>query len=81
MLRYIEFVWLGAALFMIVFLATSITDMKPLNLVATIVGIVIASFMFSFRRRQRLNQEKNEQEEMDKIEQELEEDEKAEAGE
>ena len=79
MLRYIEFVWLGAAIFMLVFLVSNIGDMKTYSMVATIIGIVISSFMFSFRRRQRLLQERAEKEEIEKIEKDLEEDEEQEA--
>ena len=73
MLRYVEYIWLGVAVVLLIFLVTSFVELKPINMAGILIGIAIASFMFSFRRRQRLSREQAEQEEIERIEKELEE--------
>lgn len=73
MLKYVEYIWLGVSIVLVIFLGTSVVELKLLNVVGIVIGITIASFMFAFRRRQRLSREKAEQEEMERLEKELEE--------
>lgn len=54
-MKYIEYVWLGWALVLMGFLATNFgsDDMKGYQYVIAFLGIVISTFMFTFRRNLR----------------------------
>lgn len=75
-MKYIEYIYLGAAICLMVFMVTSFKHFTTVNYVAITVGILVAMFMFSFRRNQRIAAEKREAEEIARIEKELEDDDK-----
>lgn len=53
-MRYFEYVYMAVAVGLVVFLATNYKYFTTLNVIAVMVGIGIASFMFTFRRSQRI---------------------------
>ena len=70
-MRYIEYIWLGAAICLMIFMATQYKSFSTMNYVAVVVGILVSTFMFSFRRNQRIAAEKAEAEEVRRIEEEV----------
>ena len=52
-MRYIEYVWLGGALFLLVTLALRFGEMVWYQYIIAFLGIVISTFMFTFRRNLR----------------------------
>lgn len=73
-MRYIEYIYLGAAACMIIFMATQYKHFSTMNYVAVVVAVLVATFMYSFRRNQRIAAEKREAEEIRKMEEELKDD-------
>ena len=53
-MKYIEFVWLGSALMLIYFLATKFGSLEWYQYIIAFIGIMISTFMFTFRRNMRL---------------------------
>lgn len=74
-MKYFEYTYLAVALGLMVFLIFWYDEMENSNRLALIVGIVISSFMFSFRRSQRIKFEAQEQEELERLKEEAGEDE------
>ena len=70
-MRYIEYVYLVIAIGLVGYLTTHYADFNNTNKIAFIIGIVLASFMFSFRRQQRLRMEAEEREELRRLEEEV----------
>lgn len=58
-MKYIEFAYLGAALIGLTYVITSFDQLPTRNLILALVGIAIMSFLFAFRRAQRISMEKN----------------------
>ena len=76
-MRYIEYIWLAAAVSLTIFFAISIKEMTTTNMAGFLVGIVLASFMYAFRRRQRKIQEARDLEEERALEESLKDEEDA----
>lgn len=52
-MRYFEYVYLLIAVGLVFFLATNSKYLSTPQMIAVVVGTVISSFMYSFRRNQR----------------------------
>jgi hypothetical protein len=64
-MRYFEYIYLVAALGLFAFLALSYDEMPTGPRIGLIVGIGICSFMYSFRRKQRITFEQMDREEQE----------------
>ena len=74
-MRYIEYIYLAIAIILVFFMATEYKHLSTTNLVGIFAGIAIASFMYSFRRNQRIKFEQLDREEAEAaLKQEAEED-------
>ncbi|MEZ4688505.1 MAG: hypothetical protein R3B47_21310 [Bacteroidia bacterium] len=62
-MRYIEYVWLVGAAVLVVFLATNFGNMAWYQYLVAFVGIVISTFMYTFRRNMRIQVDKKLEEE------------------
>ncbi len=69
-MKYIEFVYLGAAIVLAVLLVQGFQQFELASKLMLVVSIGITSFMFSFRRKQRIKFEKAEKERIRKMEEE-----------
>ncbi|MCB9231199.1 MAG: hypothetical protein H6581_06035 [Bacteroidia bacterium] len=67
-MKYIEYIYLAAAVVLVVILATGFANFKDVQIIMILVSVVVTSFMFSFRRRQRKAMEKREAAELRKME-------------
>lgn len=70
-MRYFEYVYLVVAVGLMIFMVSSYKDLQAVNYVGIIVGILISTFMFAFRRAQRIAADKREAEEIKKLEEEI----------
>ncbi len=70
-MRYFEYTYLAVSIGLIVFLTFWYDEMENSNRLALIIGIVISSFMFSFRRQQRRKLEEAERREIEQLEEEV----------
>lgn len=73
-MRYFEYVYLVVAVGLLFFLATEYKHLQTTNIIAIFVGMGISSFMFSFRRSQRIKFEQLEKEELEELKREAGED-------
>ncbi|MEM0996293.1 MAG: hypothetical protein AAGN35_04400 [Bacteroidota bacterium] len=62
-MRYVEYIYAAAALGLLIFLALSFGELPLGPRIALMFGIAICSFMYSFRRKQRIIFERIEDEE------------------
>lgn len=62
-MKYIEYVWLLGAAVLVAFLATNFGKMEWYQYLVAFVGIVISTFMYTFRRNMRLQVDKKLEEE------------------
>lgn len=69
-MKYIEYVYLAVAVMVTITLVKEFRVLETTTKIAFLVAILIASFMFSFRRSQRIRFEKHMEEEMRKLEEE-----------
>ena len=69
-MKYIEYVYLAASVILLVFLAQGYGELTTVQTVMIVISMVVTSFLFSFRRRQRLAMERIEKEEIRKMEEE-----------
>ncbi|MEM7038046.1 MAG: hypothetical protein AAF570_13770 [Bacteroidota bacterium] len=53
-MRYFEYIYAVVAVGLVAFLASNAKYMTTMNYIAVIIGILISSFMFTFRRNQRM---------------------------
>lgn len=73
-MRYIEYIYLGAAACLVIFMVTQHKQFTTVNYVAVVVAILVATFMYSFRRNQRIAAERQEAEEIRRLEEEIKDD-------
>ncbi len=57
-MKYIEYVYLGLSLLGMTYLITTFRDLNTQTAVFVIIGMTITSFMYSFRRNQRILMER-----------------------
>ncbi|MFK7970528.1 MAG: hypothetical protein AB8F95_09180 [Bacteroidia bacterium] len=53
-MKYVEYMWLGWALVLVVFLASRFGSLEWFQYIIAFLGIVVSTFMFTFRRNLRL---------------------------
>lgn len=70
MIRYFEYVYLLVAVGLLAFLAVDYEELTFSNKMVMYIGIGIASFMFSFRRKQRIAFQKADEERLEKLREE-----------
>jgi hypothetical protein len=66
--------WLASSVFFLAILVVQYENLRPANYAILIGGIFVSAFMFSFRRKLRLKKEKAHENEINRLEKELEED-------
>lgn len=66
-MKYIEYVWLVGAIVLVAFLATNFGKMAWYQYLVAFVGIVISTFMYTFRRNMRLQVDRKLEEEENEI--------------
>lgn len=71
-MRYIEYIYLAVAVGLVAFFAGNFNDLTTANIIALIAGIIISSFMFSFRRQQRLVIEREERRRLEEMQRQAE---------
>lgn len=71
-MKYIEYIYLGAAFVLVVLLAQGFADFTQTQKILVCAAIGVTAFMFSFRRRQRLAFERSEKQRIQKLEEEAE---------
>lgn len=71
MIRYFEYLYLAVALGLVAFLAMDFQEMTTGNIIVLMVGILLSSFMYSFRRKQRQVLEAEDRKEMEALEAEI----------
>jgi hypothetical protein len=69
-MKYMEYLYLTAAVMLLIFLATEFEHLTTTTIIALIVAMLLFSFMFSFRRNQRIRFDRMMEEEMRKLEEE-----------
>ena len=74
MIRYFEYLYLLVAVGLVGFMAFNFEDMSTGNIVVMMIGIVLSSFMYSFRRKQRMVMEEAERKRIQELEDEVNED-------
>ena len=67
-MKYIEYVYLALAVMCLIFLAAEFEYLPPKTKYLLLGVIALFSFMFSFRRKQRIRWDRHMQEEMRKLE-------------
>ncbi|MCB0836234.1 MAG: hypothetical protein KDD63_06110 [Bacteroidetes bacterium] len=71
-MKYFEYVYLALAIMCLIFLATEYNNINTRTLIYVLIATGIFSFMYSFKRRQRIRYEDYVEEQMKKLEEELE---------
>ncbi len=74
MIRYYEYLYLAVAVGLAGFIAFSYKEMPTNAVIGMSVGAAVASFMYSFRRQQRIKLEELEQEHIEELKKEAGED-------
>lgn len=69
-MKYIEYVYLALAVMCLIFLASEYENMPRTSSYWILGVIALFSFMFSFRRKQRIRWERHMEEEIRKLEEE-----------
>lgn len=67
MIRYYEYLYLAVAVGLAGFIAVSYKEMPTTSVIGMSVGAAVASFMYSFRRQQRIKLEEFEREEIEEL--------------
>ncbi len=67
MIRYYEYLYLAVAIGLAAFIAMSYKEMPTTSVIGMSVGAAVASFMYSFRRQQRIKLEEMEREEIEEL--------------
>lgn len=67
-MRYVEYIYLGVAVMLLIFFALKYEHFNTLNTAGLLTAIGICSFMYSFRRQQRLKMEEAEKERLKELE-------------
>ena len=71
-MKYFEYVYLALAIMCLIFLATEYNNINTRTLIYVLIATGIFSFMYSFKRQQRIRYEDYVEEQMKKLEEELE---------
>lgn len=69
-MKYIEYVYLAASVILLGVLVKGGNEFSNVQNVMIVISMVLTSFMFSFRRRQRMAMERIEKERIRKLEEE-----------